>query len=75
MASGLDAEALARLLRALTTLDVCRETEDGRFSLGPCGELLCREHPRGLRSWALLNGGSMWSRWEGLVFRCVGRRL
>lgn len=69
MESGVDAEALARLLRALATLDVCRETEDGRFSLGPCGELLCREHPRGLRSWALLNGGSMWSRWEGLADR------
>ena len=68
-ASGTDADALARLLRALVTLDVCRETEDGRFSLGPCGELLSRDHPCGLRSWALLNGGSMWSRWQALAER------
>jgi hypothetical protein len=67
--AGVDADALARLLRALATLDLCRETEDGRFSLGPCGELLCRDHPRGLRSWALMNGGSMWSRWQGLAER------
>jgi hypothetical protein len=66
MASGVDSDALARLLRALVTLDVCRATEDGRFMLGPCGELLCRDHPHGLRSWAVLNGGSMWSRWQGL---------
>jgi hypothetical protein len=72
-ASGVDADALARLLRALVTLDVCREAEDGRFSLGPCGELLARDHPRGLRNWALLNGGSMWSRWQGLGDRvCTG---
>jgi hypothetical protein len=68
-ASGVDAQALARLLRALVTLDVCREARDGRFSLGPCGELLSRDHPRGLRNWALLNGGSMWSRWQGLAER------
>jgi hypothetical protein len=67
MASGVDADALARLLRALVTLDVCHG--DGRFSLGPCGELLSRTHPRGLRNWALLNGGSMWSRWQGLADR------
>lgn len=72
-ASGVDADALARLLRALVTLDICREAEGGRFSLGPCGELLSRNHPRGLRSWALLNGGSMWSRWQGLADRvCKG---
>lgn len=69
MEANVDAEALARLLRALVTLDVCCETDDGRFSLGPCGEFLCREHPHGLRSWALLNGGSMWSRWEHLAER------
>ena len=28
-------------------------------ALGPCGEPLCRDHPRGLRNWALLNGGSI----------------
>jgi hypothetical protein len=68
-ASGLDADALGRLLRALITLDVCHATLDGRFSLGPCGEPLCRDHPRGLRNWALLNGGSMWSRWQRLADR------
>lgn len=67
--SGLDADALGRLLRALVTLDVCRDHGDGRFALGPHGELLRRDHGRGLRNWALLNGGPMWSRWQGLADR------
>jgi hypothetical protein len=68
-AAGLDADALGRLLRALVTLDICRATHDGRFSLGPFGEPLRRDHPKGLRHWALLNGGAMWSRWQGLADR------
>jgi hypothetical protein len=71
-AAALDANALGRLLRALSTLDVVRQQSDGQFTLGPCGELLCRDHPHGLRSWALLNGGSMWSRWQGLADRLRG---
>lgn len=65
----LEADALARLLRALVTLDVCRVQGDGRFALGPLGELLCRGHAKGLRNWALLNGGPMWARWQGLAER------
>lgn len=67
--TGLDADALARLLRALVTLDICRVRADGGFALGPLGELLRRDHPRGLRHWAILNGGPMWSRWQGLAER------
>ncbi len=75
--ADLDTDALARLLRALVTLDVCHEQCDGGFALGPLGELLRRDHPRGLRHWALLNGGPMWSRWQALAdrVRAGGRNL
>ena len=64
--AGVDADALARLLRALVTLEVCDEVGGGSFALGPLGLLLQRNHDQGLRHWALLNGGPLWSRWGAL---------
>jgi orsellinic acid C2-O-methyltransferase len=58
--------ALARLLRALSTLDVIEEVQPGSFALGPLGHLLRRDHAQGLRHWALLNGGPLWQRWSTL---------
>lgn len=69
VATPLDADALDRLLRALVTLDVCRAQGDGKYALGPHGELLRRTHSKSLRNWALLNCGPMWSRWQGLADR------
>jgi orsellinic acid C2-O-methyltransferase len=57
-----DAAALRRLLRALATIDVCREDESDRFSLTPTGALLCGDHPQSLRDWALQVGGPQWQR-------------
>src|SRR4029434_125453 len=39
-AAGVHAPALHRLLRALVTLDIIREREDGAFELLPMGALL-----------------------------------
>ena len=61
-----DADALARLLRALTTLEVCEEAAPGAFALGRLGHLLRRDHVQSLRHWALLNGGPLWARWGAL---------
>lgn len=56
-AAGLHAPSLQRLLRALVTLDVCREQEDGTFGLTARGALLRDDAPQSLRAWALLVGG------------------
>jgi orsellinic acid C2-O-methyltransferase len=62
-----DADALARLLRALTTLEICEEQALGTFTLGRLGHLLLRDHAQGLRHWAMLNGGPLWARWGALT--------
>lgn len=48
-ASGAHAPSLYRLLRALTTVEVVHEDNDGRFSLTSRGELLRADHPESLR--------------------------
>lgn len=68
---GCETAALRRLLRALCTLDVCRERSDGRFELAPAGELLRRipdSGVNGLRAMALWWGGPLWSTWGDLGY-------
>jgi hypothetical protein len=72
---GVDRDALNRLLRALTTLQVCTEVGVQRFTLGPLGHLLRRDHERSLRQWALLNGGVLWERWATLGARLRERSI
>lgn len=50
------AEALYRVLRALTSLGVLVESPDGRFALTPAGERLRSDVPGSLRNVALLYG-------------------
>ena len=57
---------MRRLLRALATLGVCSEGDDGRYRLSALGALLCEDHPQSLRAWALLTGGVIWQRWSEL---------
>lgn len=52
-----DAQALHRLLRALTTIDIVREREDGSFELTPMGGLLRSDTVDSLRSWTMYLGG------------------
>ncbi|MDW3684454.1 methyltransferase [Cupriavidus sp. CV2] len=57
--------SIRRLLRALATLEVCSELEDGRFALGPLGELLREDAPDSLRAWALFRA-KQWPAWGQL---------
>ena len=69
-------DGMARLLRALCALGVCRERADGRFALTAAGRLLCAEVPTGagasatasLRPLALWWGGSLWPMWGELMY-------
>jgi hypothetical protein len=58
-ASCTHAPSLRRLLRALASLDLCDEADDGSFRLTSMGALLREDAPQSLRAWALLTGGSM----------------
>src|SRR5712692_9413367 len=66
-ASGSHAPSLYRLLRALATLEICREREDGAFELTPMGALLRSDVPGSLRSWAIFWGGPDWPVWGHLL--------
>jgi hypothetical protein len=64
--AGAHAPSLHRLLRALCTLDVCLENEDGSFAITALGARLAADHPRSLRSWTLWWGGPLWAAWGNL---------
>lgn len=66
-AVGVHAPSLHRLLRALTTIDICKEQEDGSFELTASGSLLRSDHDQSMRSWALFTGGYQWPIWGHLV--------
>lgn len=61
------APSLHRLLRALVTLDVCREGSDGTFELTPMGELLRTDAEGSLRSWTIYWGREVWAEWSRLL--------
>jgi hypothetical protein len=63
--------ATHRLLRALATLELVRQQDDGRFELTRLGSCLTSDAPDSVRSWALLWGGPMmWEPW-GRLADCV----
>src|SRR5919197_5511906 len=66
-ACGCHGPSLQRLLRALSTLNLCREGEDGAFALTPLGSLLRSDAPNSLRSWAILCGRFLWPLWGNLL--------
>ena len=66
-ATGVHAPSLRRLLRALVTIDIVREREEGDFALLPLGALLQRDAATSLRSWAILVGGYHWQAWGHLL--------
>jgi orsellinic acid C2-O-methyltransferase len=65
-ASGCHPEALARLLRGLSSLDLCRERA-GSFELTPMGALLRADVPDSLRAWAIHCGKYLWPAWGRLA--------
>ncbi len=70
-AVGAHRGSLHRLLRALTVIGVCEETEEGSFRLTRLGESLRADGPDTVRSWALLMGSrEIWRVW-GRLADCV----
>jgi hypothetical protein len=67
-AVGAHAGVLRRLMRALTVLELCRETEEGAFELLPLGSCLRSGTRDSIRAWALLWGSEvMWRPWGHLL--------
>jgi hypothetical protein len=67
-ATGANPAALHRLLRALVTIDVCREREDGRFELTGFGSLLRDDASSSQRAWTIWWGRHLWPVWEHLLY-------
>ena len=65
--TGAHAPSLHRLMRALVTIEICREHGDGTFELTPMGALLRADVAGSLRSWTLYWGGSLWPIWGQLL--------
>jgi ubiquinone/menaquinone biosynthesis C-methylase UbiE len=65
-ATGAHPPSLHRLLRALATIELVRELEDGSFEITPMGALLRDGTPDSLRSWVLHWGGPSWPVWGNL---------
>jgi hypothetical protein len=62
------APSLHRLLRALASLELCTEGEDGSFTLSPMGSLLRSDTSDSLRSWILWFGKYQWPIWGRLLY-------
>ena len=65
--AGADADAVHRLLRALATLDLCVERDDGRFALSEAGALLRSRVPGSLAAWARMSGARLGRNWGELA--------
>jgi orsellinic acid C2-O-methyltransferase len=65
-AVGCHPASLRRLLRALASLDVTREQDDGSFALTDMGALLRSDRQPSLRSWAMWWGHYLWPIWGDL---------
>ena len=60
--------ALRRLLRALCSLEILKECEDGRFELTEMGETLRKDDPSGVQPWAIMLGAPfVWRPWGRLL--------
>jgi hypothetical protein len=66
-AMSVHAPSLHRLLRALVTLEIVREREDGDFALLPMGALLRSDGASSLRSRAIFMGRNQWQEWGHLL--------
>ncbi len=65
---GADADALNRLMRALTVIGVFGERDDGRFEMTPLAATLKSDHPTSLRPLLVLLGQTFhWGAWTHLL--------
>jgi SAM-dependent methyltransferase len=65
--TGADRRSLARLLRALVTIGVCREVGRDRFELTAVGAHLAENANPSLKPYALFEGEMLWRSWGGLI--------
>ncbi len=65
--TGAHGTSLYRLLRALASIEIFREEEDGRFALTPLGKLLSSDAPGSKRSLARMAGAEFYRSWGGLL--------
>jgi hypothetical protein len=66
--TGTEERSLRRLLRALASLEVIREEQDGRFALTASGSLLRSDVPGSLRAAVIFYGGRRhWTAWGQLL--------
>ncbi|MBL8525019.1 MAG: hypothetical protein JNN20_15120 [Betaproteobacteria bacterium] len=65
--AGCNEDALRRLLHALTSLEIFKELEDGRFALDDAGRHLCGDAPQSLRHWAIWCAHYHWPIWADLL--------
>jgi O-methyltransferase domain/Dimerisation domain len=67
-ATGTEAVALGRLMRALCALGVFSESHSGHFSLGPVGHFLRSEVPASYRAAVVFQAGAVrWRCWSDLL--------
>src|SRR6266404_2952374 len=66
-ATGAHTQSLHRLVRALVTLGLCIERNDGSFALSQAGSLLRADAGDSLRSWLLWFGRYQWAVWGDLL--------
>ncbi len=66
-----NSESLYRLLRALATVGIFRETHGHRFVATPMSELLRSDHPRSMRGWPLFVGRPYHREAWGDLLHCV----
>ena len=66
-ATACDEASLRRLLRALASLGLCEEQEDGFFAPSAMGSLLQSDAPMSLRAYALRYGRYQWPAWGKLL--------
>ena len=66
--TGTHAPSLRRVLRALASLGVLHEEDDGRFALGELGQPLRSDHPQSAAGWAAFVGRPPnWAAWGALA--------
>src|SRR5256885_19658 len=67
-ATQTDAGALYRVLRALASLEVFEEQDDGKFILTPLSRCLCTNTPGSLRAFAIMLGEKEhWQAWGDVL--------
>jgi hypothetical protein len=72
-AANVHPRALYRVLRALASVDIFTEQDDGRFGLTPMAGFLRSEEPRSLRPFAIMMGSEwVWQSWGEIMHSVAG---